>query len=297
MTTTTSQTPPAGGAGAGAAALQLADQPLRQECVVVVQTGVRIGGALYETASQLVVRKIRQQAAAQGGIIELSTLDFAQEPNNELEELAGYLAQVKSRLLIEVDRTGCLQRVLNKEELLAKWQALKPNLEARYRTSADVTPQLLHQVGEVLNGNGRLEEALGQAPDYRLLLPVVFDQPYSHATSQPGTTTLKRFLGDLDLAILTEARWAAPAGAAAATLEVRGWVDKARYPAAGVGQAVRALSPRAEMPPALHLLYHETYSLGSAPGQGIQHAASHTHYEVPGVVGREVTALLSTVTR
>ena len=108
--------------------------------------------------------------------------------------------------------------------------------------------------------------------------------------------TLKRFLGELDLAILTEARWTELDSAATApTLEVRGWVDKARYPAAGVSQAIRALSPQAVLPPALHLLYHETYTLGPAPGQGILHAASHTHYEVPGVVGREVTALLSAI--
>jgi hypothetical protein len=51
--------------------------------------------------------------------------------------------------------------------------------------------------------------------------------------------------------------------------------------------------PRLGQP--LQLLYSETYALGPAPYQGVPYAASYLHYEVPGVVGREVTAILSTL--
>jgi hypothetical protein len=52
--------------------------------------------------------------------------------------------------------------------------------------------------------------------------------------------------------------------------------------------------PRLRQP--LQLLYSETYALGPAPYQGVPYVASYLHYEVPGVVGREVTAILSTLT-
>lgn len=277
--------------------LDLAELPARQECVVVVQTGVRIGGVRYDTAAQLIVRKTRQRPTPQGWLVELSTLDFSQEPTSDLEELAGYLAQVKEHLLVEIDRTGQLSRVLNKEELQAKWAALKPALQARYRSSAEVSGQLLDQLGTVLHEEGQLEHVLRQAPEYRLLLPAIFGRPYYTAASQPGSTILQRFLGELDLAVRTEARLAAPASAAGAcTVQVVGWIDEAHYPAAGVRQAVRALTDRFDVDPALHLLYRENYGLGPAPYQGVTHAASHTRYEVPGVVGREVTALLTTLT-
>lgn len=290
----TGTTTPPSTAAALPVQLALADQPLRQECVVVVQTGIRIGGVLYETASQLVVRKTRHQATPQGGVLELQTLDFAQEPTTELEELAGYLAQVKSRLLVEVDRTGRLRRVLNQEELQGKWQALKPTLAARYRASTEITPRLLDQVGEVLHGPGQLEEALGQAPEYGLLLPAIFETPYSRHVPRPGTAVLQQFLGELDLPLLTEARLAEPTSAATAgTLEVLGWCNAAQYPAAGVRQAVQALAGHAEDNSVFSLLYQEEYTLGLGPRSQVLHAASHTRYEVSGVIGREITTLLT----
>jgi len=277
--------------------LDLADLPPRQECLVGVQTGVRIGGVRYETSSQLVVRKTRQQATAQGWVVEVTTLDYQQEPNTELEELAGHLAQLKEHLLVEVAHTGHLRRILNKEEIRARWATLEPTLRAKYRTSADITPAVLDQVDTVLQGEEHLEAVLRQAPEYHLLFPAVFQQRYHTATSQPGTAVVKRFLGELDLFVLTEARLAEPpASRGACTVQVVGWVDQALYPAAEVRQAVRALTDRFDVDPTLYLLYRETYALGPAPYDGVRHAASHTRYEVPGVVGREVTALLTTLT-
>lgn len=291
-------TPPAGAADPSLAAVQLdlADLPPRQECAVGVQTGVRIGGALYETTMQLVVRKTRQQATAAGWLVELTTLEFAQQATNELEELAGYMAEVRGRLLVEVSRTGGLARILNKEELQKKWAALKPALAARYRASTQVTPALLDELGQVLHGEGHLEEVLRRAPEYRLLFPAVFGQAYSPATAQPGRVVLKRFLGELDLPVLTRTHLAEPAApTGACSLQVLGWIDEAHYPAAGVQQAVRSLTDRPAADPTLELIYRENYALGPAPYLGVAHAASHTRYEVPGVLGREVTALLTTL--
>lgn len=281
----------------GSVRLDLADLPPRQECSVVVQTGVRIGGVRYDTSTQLVVRKTRQQVTLQGWVVELATLDFVQDPTTELEELAGYLAQVKDRLVVEVDCTGQLRRIANKEELQAKWAALKPTLQERYRTSTEITPRLLDQMGRVLHGDGQLEAVLRQAPEYRLLFPPLFQQHYHTAASLPGTALIKGFLGELDLAVVTEARLAGPPAAdGACSVQVVGWVDPAQYPAAGVRQAVRAITDRFDVDPTLNLLYRETYALGPAPYRAVQHAACYTRYEVPGVVGREVTALLTTLT-
>ena len=275
----------------------LADLPAQQECAVVVQTELRIGGALYETTAQLVVRKTRQQSTPSGWLVEATTLDFQQEATNDLEELAGFLAEVKGRLLVELDHTGQLCRILNKEELQKKWAALRPALKARYRTSAEVTPQLLDQLGQVLHGDGYLEEVLLRAPEYQLLFPAIFGQPYSTAAARPGTTVLKQFLGELDLPVLTDTRLASPPAAdGTCTVQVVGWPAPEGYPAAGIRQAVRAITDRFDVVPNLNLLYSQTFALGPYPYQGVAHAASHVRYEVPGVVGREVTTFLTTLT-
>ena len=281
----------------GAVRLDLANLPPRQEQSVVVQTGVRIGGVRYDTTTQLVVRKTRQQVTSQGWVVELAKLDFVQDPTTELEELAGYLAQVRDRLVVEVDFTGQLRRIANKAELQTKWAALKPTLQERYRTSGEISPLLLDQLGQVLHGDGQLETVLRQAPEYRLLFPPLFQQDYQLAASLPGSALLKGFLGTLDLTVVTEARLAEPPTAdGACTVQVVGWIDQAQYPAAGVRQAMRAITDRLDADPTLNLLYRETYALGPAPYLGVQHAACHIRYEVPGVVGREVTALLTTLT-
>ena len=275
--------------------LDLADLPASQQCAVVVQTGVRIGGALYETTARLVVRKTWQSTTT-GWLVEATTLDFAQEATNDQEELAGFLAEVKGRLLVELDQAGRLQRILNKEELQKKWAALRPALKARYRTSAEVTPALLDQLGQVLHGDGYLEEVLLRAPEYQLLFPAIFGQTYATASPRPGATILKRFLGELDLPVLTEARLQAPpAPDGTCVVQVVGWPAGEGYPAAGIRQAVRSITDRFDVVPTLNLLYSETYALGPAPYQGVASAATYLHYEVPGVVGREVTALLSTL--
>jgi len=277
--------------------LDLAELVGSQECALVVQTVVRIGGARYETATNWTVRKTRQPPTPQGGVVEVQTLHFDQEPTTDLEELAGYLAQVQERLVVETDRTGQLSRVLNKAELQAKWTALKPTLQARYRTSAEVSAQVLDQLDIVLGEDDNLERALRQAPGYRLLFPALFGRPYYTAAAQPGSTVLKGFLGELDLALLTETLLAEPASAnGACTVQVTGWVDETQFPAAGVRKAVRAITDRLDVDPSLNLLYRETYGLGPTPYRGVAHAASYVRYEVPGVVGREVTALLTTLT-
>lgn len=289
--------PPAASVASASVRLELAGQPASQDSVVVVQTGMRIGGALYQTTAQSVFRKTLQQATPNGWVVEVTTLDFTQEARTDLEELTGYLVRIKERLLVEVDRAGQLRRILNKEEVQAKWEALRPSLKAKYRASAEVTPVLLDQMATILREEGHLENVLRQAPEYQLLFPPVFDRLYHTDTSERGRAEVKQFLGALDLPIVTEARLAEPPGAAGTcTVLVAGWVDGEHYPAADVRQAVRAITDRFDVDPTLHLLYRENYVLGPAPYLGVTHAARHVRYEVPGVVGREVTAVLSTLT-
>lgn len=288
--------PDAAEAPAAALRPELADWPRQRKCTVLVQESVFLGDAIYQTTAQWTFRQERQRATPQGGwVVEVTTLDFGSaETPDDADALVGYLAQqVNDRLLVEVDRTGGLARLLNQAELQAKWAALQSTLRARFRHSAEVTTQTLDEIGEALGRDDYCEQVLRHAPEYYLLFPPIFGSTYHTNVSLPGAAVLPQFWGMLDLPLITEARLAeAPDAASACTLQLLGTLDEARYPAVEVCEIVRELTDRFDVDPTLALLHHERYELGPAPYTDVLHAVRHTHGEVRGVAGRSLLAVL-----
>ncbi|UOQ51735.1 hypothetical protein [Hymenobacter cellulosivorans] len=264
-----------------------------QVCTLTVHTVLRAGNLKSESAARWQVRKTLRHASVAGFVFDLTTLDFAQTPAHGPDQLTADLMALQQHLVVETDAAGRLVRVDNLPELHRQWAALRPRLHAKYRGAADIPPALIDQLGQVLDADA-LPAALARNPAFGALLPPLYGRVYSAAEPVPGTATVPRFVGELELPFRTEARLmnAAPTAAVAATVQVAGEVDEDRYDAAAARRGLCALADQPNLDARVWALHHESYVFG--PRHELVEATRHTRAEVPGVLGQQLTVLLHT---
>ena len=220
----------------------------------------------------------------------VSLLHFEQTNPHGLHELAGDVARLRSRLLLDTAATGAIAHVANAAELHAQFAALEPFLQKKYQHSELVTAATLHAIGQVLTDGDHLARVLAAAPEYALLFPDVVGQPFSPEPVAHQPRLLPRVLGTLDVPLITRA-WAVPAptGVARAVC-VEGHLDPARYRPDDARQAVRVLTGQYDAAAGLTVQHVERYDL-SATDEPIS-AARFTIVAIPGVFFSKTVATL-----
>ncbi len=271
-------------------------EPAAQVCTLTRHQVLRLGNLRHESAQCWQVRKTPRHALPDGGFaFALHTLAYQSPPAQGLARLAAELAAILATLEVETAPTGLLVRVVNKAQLQARWAERLPELRTRYRADPAVTPAALEQLGQVLAEGEELEGLLATWPEYQLLFPPLYGHVLSTTETRPGTAVLARFVGEVDLPLRTSMRLAGealPTGAATSRIEVAGEVDPARYRAAEVGQALRALLDEPRLDASVLALHHEAYTLGSR--HELLAARRHTRADIQGVVSQQLTLRLDT---
>lgn len=279
----------------GSLTLTLAAPLPSQVCTLTTHATLRLGSLISESTTQLRVRKTLHTATPAGGFIfKAETLARFQTPTQGSARLTAELAPLLEKLVLEIDATGRIVRVVNKPELRRQWAALRPQLRTTYRHDPDVPAALLDQLGQVLDGDDALEEMLASSLEYGLLFPVLYGQPLSRQMPLAGLARLPGFIGELDLPLRTEARpeLVTPPAGVSATIEVAGELDAAHYRAAEARKALCALTDQPRLDTRVAVLHHERYTFGSQ--HEVVEATRHTRAEVQGIMGRQVTVLLHT---
>lgn len=257
---------------------------------VVVQMDALLGNWASENTVSTHFRKECIQATAAGYLYEVSLLHFEQTNGLGLNALSADVAQAKKRLLLEVDATGRLCRVANRAELQDQYAALQPFLLKKYQRSEQVTPGMVHAVGEVLADDAHLVRVLAESYEYRLLFPDLFARTYTAARAPHEPRVVPRLLGALDLPLETVARLLPAPAPGGHALLVEGRPDPARYRAEDARRAVRALTGRYDAAANLRATYLESYEL-TAPGD-VRHAAQLVTAAIPGVFFSKTVATL-----
>lgn len=276
----------------GSLTLALPALALRQVFTLTTHATLRLGNLVTERAAQLRVRRTWRATTPSGGyVFDLETLARFQTPAQGSARLTAELAPLLEKLVLETDAAGRLVRVVNKLQLRLLWADLLPRLRTQYRRDPDV---LLAQLGQVLDGDDTLETTLARSPEYGLLFPPLYGQPFSPVVPVVGVALLPGFIGEIDLPLRTEAllaeRIASPGGAG--VVRIAGEVDGPHYPAAEARQALCALTDQPTLDTRVRALHHEQYTFG--PRHELVAATRHTRAEVPGVMGRQLTVLLHT---
>lgn len=155
-------------------------------------------------------------------------------------------------------------------------------------------PELLAQLGQVLDGDDALETTLARSPEYGLLFPPLYGQRFSSAVPVAGAAVLPGFVGEIDLPLRTEAllEEVRPPAGVAGIVRVAGVIDGPYYPAAEARRALCALTDHPNLDTRVAALHHEQYTFG--PQHELVAATRHTRADVPGVLSRQLTVLLHT---
>ena len=279
----------------GSLTLALPALALRQVFTLTTHATLRLGNLVTESAAQLRVRRTWRATTPSGGyVFDLETLARFQTPAQGSARLMAELAPLLEKLALETDAAGRLVRVVNKLQLRLLWADLLPRLRKKYRHDPDVPPALLAQLGQVLDGDDTLETTLARSPEYGLLFPPLYGQPFSPVVPVAGAALLPGFIGEIDLPLRTEALLAEGdvLPGVAGIVQVAGEVDGSHYPAAEARQALCTLTDRPTLDTRVNALHHEQYTFG--PHHELVAATRHTRAEVPGVLGRQLTVLLHT---
>ncbi|UOQ55564.1 hypothetical protein [Hymenobacter cellulosivorans] len=256
--------------------------PTTQDYTVTVQTTNLLGNMLYENTRQTTFRKQPLQKTASGWLYEVAVLNFKQTENTGLAQLDADTAQLRRRLLVETDATGALTRIANKEELRAEWAKLEPELRRKYRRSDQITPGMIAGIGQVLHGDGYLEDVLRRGYEYGTLFPALYGQSYGEEPVPGQPRIIARFLGNLDLPFTTRIkRRAETLPDVELALVVEGKVDEEAYPAEAARQGLRTMTDQYDLDTTLNSQHVESYEFDHR--SALLNAAQFTIFGVQGV--------------
>ena len=87
---------------------------------------------------------------------------------------------------------GGLLRVYNKEKLRDQWELLRPELLQKYRRADYITPGMVEGIGQVLPGDGYLEDVLSRGYEYGTLFPPFYGPSYGRTYGEQPTADRPR---------------------------------------------------------------------------------------------------------
>lgn len=262
--------------------LLLPQFPAAQLCTTTVKTTSLLGNLLYENTRITRFRKQPLEKTSSGWLYAVTVLDFHQTEQNGLAGLDADTAALRSELLIETDYTGQLVRVCNKASLREQWDTLHPKLRKKYKGSDTVTPGMVDGIGQVLHGDGYLEDILRRGYEYGTLFPALYGQPYGTIPTPGQPRTLARFLGNLDLPLTTAVkRQEKVPDDMAYGLLVKGQLNMTEYQADAAQQALRTMTDQYDLDTTLRVEHVESYEFNM--DRELCHAAQFTVYGVEGV--------------
>lgn len=269
--------------------------PTSQDYTVTVKTTSLLGNTLYENTRRTTFRKQPLQKTTQGWLYAVSVLSFTQTETNGVAQLDADTAQLRSNLLIETDASGGMLRVCNKEELRDKWKVLQPQLLKKYRRSDHITPGMVEGIGQVLHGDGYLEDVLSRGYEYGTLFPPFYGRSYDGEQPVQGRPrTIARFLGNIDLSLQTEVkrREQVPPDVGLG-LVVEGKIDTALYQEDAARQALRTMTDQYNLDTTLRSQHRESYEFDHR--DELLNAAQFTIYGVQGVFMNKTVCTLQPV--
>ena len=115
----------------------------------------------------------------------------------------------------------------------------------------------------MLDEEEALLAVLRDSPEYGLLFPSLYGHPYSATVPVPGTASLARFVGEIDLPLRTETLLEAAPPAGGASLRVAGAVD-ASYRADKVRQALCRLTDQPNLDTRVAVLHAADYTFNAS---------------------------------
>jgi hypothetical protein len=161
-----------------------------------------MGKASYtnETETKLKCRCLSFSEA--GMIFEISILDHKQTNENGLNALVENMNLLKEKIIFQTDETGAITSVLNKYEILDKWELQKPVIRKKLKNDPR-QDMVLKGIEDVLIEDDSIEFVFMNSPVYNLLMPGIY-QKYQFNKAIPGKKSIYNFLANENLPLETQ---------------------------------------------------------------------------------------------
>ena len=267
--------------------------PADQLCTVTVQTFHHLGNTAYENTAETVFEKIFLGTGENGPMFRLLIRSFQQTNTSGLNRLDEDMVKLKREMVIEIDEAGRLHRVLNKGQLKQQFQQLQPEMLRKHIGAPFITPTIINNLAQVLEGDGYLEDVLNASPEYRLLFPGLYGRAYGTESETVGVRLIPRILANVDLPLrLTAARTETVPADVAYGVYVTGQLSETEFRAGDLQQATRAITDQFDLNATLRVRHQESYEFDSR--HELLYGAQLTDYQVPGVFSTQVVSTLKT---
>lgn len=239
---------------------------------VQTRTEIRLPGRQLMQTGTALVRLGVLEAAPDGYLLELVTLDLRPDAATPQVALLTDIARHHSPLRVQTDAHGALLRVTNKAALAAQWQAVLPWLRAKYRDQPGAAALLALVAAQYDAGTDQLEQGLTCKGPCAVLLPGFFGLHSSQGDTRTDAKTVHQALGAAALPLHVTWTTTPTADVFAPTVEVAGVgrLDRTRFEEHACQEFLTTLrGPVWTGPPApLQVFWREQYTVGRL-GQGL----------------------------
>lgn len=176
---------------------------------IQTHTKLRINKMYFENETTMVVRQTLLEKniysnndlyECEGYKIQIDILSFSQTATDELSQLFEDINTVTNKLILQTDNYGCIQEVINIDEILSNWERVKPLLIEKHKEKPNAL-EFFNAFESKLTGPGELEVSIENKGVYGLLFAGIYDrdldETYDHYK------TLDNYFTNISLPIKT----------------------------------------------------------------------------------------------
>ena len=217
--------------------------------------------------------------------LAIEILSFEADKATFFNELAADLNQVSNSLVIQTDVYGRLERIENKAEMLATWQAIKPDVVKKY---AQYYPETFFDAFEQnIQVEGVFEKTLRHKGLHGVLLAGIYGYGYVPGTPVAGTRVLEQFINHVDLPLQTTTQVAPNSTPGHLTLHLTGTLHEAAFQEQDLRRLFRTMADNPLLKVSFQAACQERYDLEVATNWLVS-AEQRLQAEVPGIYRNEV---------
>ena len=231
------------------------------------------------------------KAEGESPIFEVRMTSYKQSNEEGLYKWVGDLHELREYLVFTLNKDGNLGEILNLEDVVEKWNQIKPKLKLRHRKE-QYSEIFFSGIDELLTDSTKLADALRFAMPYALLFPGMHVKEFKKSETIAGYRELPNFLATKSIPIITEES-IEELDNGKYQIEVKGRIDEEKFEQDKVTAMIRILKNRPRVPTTVELQYMERYLLEEWPWS--EQSMCMSLVQIPGTLYREEKNILKVI--
>ena len=254
-----------------------------EDYLISVDTYTLLGLMEYKNKAEWIIRLSLLNKTSDGYLFKKNVLKFAQTNNRGYNAWDEDMVWLKSELIFRTDINGRLLHIENWEDVLLKWQKLKPVLFKKHRHLAQIDV-IIDSIDHVFASESRFKELTFGAMDNNLLFPGIYGSFKNEQDIQLQNKVLPAFIGTLGLPLQLNVELKSYDHYTDACKIIKtGRIDHEKYPGHEVAALLRAMTDQFNLSAEnIQFAHVENYEFDEK--HWLKAAGQVTRYEFPGIL-------------